>query len=420
LGNDNREAAFSYIDLSAKTCHPPSGILTSQPYSILPLKLAIISDVCYFCRSDVMKTTINSAFLKKYHPALLRWYDENQRRLPWRDTDDAYSIWISEVMLQQTQVRTAIPYYNRFMHKFPTVHALANAHQQTILLMWEGLGYYSRARNLHRAANIIVQDYKGILPQTWKQIRNLPGIGDYIAAAILSIAFSRPHAVLDGNVKRVIARLFCVDIPVNRPSAKKKFSAVAAEMLYHKDPGKYNQAVMELGALVCTPKSPDCARCPVKNLCDAYSSSSVMDYPKKIKPKSTPSHHLVAGVVMNKNKILITQRPEPGLLGGLWEFPGGQIQNKENNQKACLRTIEGSTGLQIEILDYLTSIKHAYTHFKIKVDVFLCRANSSAVRLNGPNDHRWINIDDIDTYPLHKAVHKFLPRVHEAMEGFRF
>ncbi len=319
-------------------------------------------------------------------------------------------------MLQQTQVRTVIPFYNRFMHKFPTVQKLANARQQTVLKMWEGLGYYSRARNLHRAAKIVVHDFEGLLPQTWKQIHSLPGVGDYIAAAVLSIAYNQAHAVVDGNVKRVIARLFCINTPINHSSAKKEFSRIAAQMLHQADPGKYNQAVMELGALLCTPKSPDCAGCPVNKVCDAYKSSSVMDYPKKIKPKSTPFHHLVAGVIVNKNKILITQRPERGLLGGLWEFPGGQIRNNEINQKACVRTIEESTGLHIEILDYLTSIKHAYTHFKIKVDVFLCRTNSSTVRLYGPHDYRWININDIDKYPLHKANHKFLPRVREAMK----
>ncbi len=293
---------------------------------------------------------------------------------------------------------------------------LANAHQQTVLKLWEGLGYYSRARNLHRASKIIVHEYQGLLPRDWKQIRILPGIGDYIAAAVLSIAFNLAYAVLDGNVKRVIARLFCVDTPINHSSSKKGFNTIADEMLHRADPGKYNQAVMELGALVCRPHNPDCVNCPIKSVCEAYLSSSVADFPKRIKSKPTPSHHLVAGVIMNENKILIIQRPENSLLGGLWEFPGGKSKNNEANQDACIRSIKESTGLHIEIHAYLTSVKHAYSHFKIKMDVFLCRTSSSSVVLNGPSDFRWIDIDDISKFPIHKANHKFLQNVREALQ----
>jgi len=366
-----------------------------------------------------MKNSITPSFLKKYHPALLGWYDENQRKLPWRETDDPYAIWISEVMLQQTQVRTVIPYYTRFMDRFPFVQKLARAPQQTVLKMWEGLGYYSRARNLHRAAQTIVHKYRGVIPQDWDQIRTLPGVGDYIGAAVLSIAFNLSYAVLDGNVKRVISRLFCLDAPINHSSAKKKFSLIADKLLYRPESGLYNQAMMELGALICAPNEPVCPGCPINFLCDAVQSARVTDYPKKIKPKSTPSHQMVAGVVVNANTILIVQRPENGLLGGLWEFPGGQVLEGEDTRNACIRCIKESTGLNIEIRDYVTSIKHAYTHFKIKLDVFMCHTNSQSIKLNGPIGYRWIGFDDIRKYPLHKAMHKFLPSVREAMEKSR-
>ncbi len=366
-----------------------------------------------------MKTKINSAYLKKYHPALLRWYDKNHRKLPWRETEDAYYIWISEVMLQQTQVRTVIPYYSRFIKRFPTVQNLANAHQQTILKMWEGLGYYSRARNMHRAAKIIVHEYNGVIPQNWTQIRSLPGIGDYIAAAVLSIANDQSYAVVDGNVKRVFSRLFCISSPTNHASAKKEFNLIAEKLLHEMESGKYNQAVMELGALICTPRNPGCNSCPLNFLCDAFRDSSVADFPQRNKSKPTPSHLLATGVIVKENKILITQRPENGLLGGLWEFPGGQIKVGEDAQEVCKRSIKKSTGLNIEIRDYLTSVKHAYTHFKIKMDVFLCHTNSFAVELDGPMGYRWIDIDDIHKYPLHKANHKFLPRVRDALKNLQ-
>jgi A/G-specific adenine glycosylase len=363
-----------------------------------------------------MKMKITSLFLKKYHPALLQWYDKNHRKLPWRDSDDAYAIWISEVMLQQTQVRTVIPYYTRFMDRYPTVQKLANARQQTVLKLWEGLGYYSRARNLHRTAKKIVQEYNGLIPQDWQQIRILPGIGDYIAAAVLSIAFNQAYAVLDGNVKRVISRMFCLDSPINQSSAKKEFSLIADNLLYRSASGLYNQAVMELGALICTPSNPVCDKCPINFLCKAYQTSSVPVFPKRIKSKSTPSRKMVTGVIIKEDKILITQRPEKGLLGGLWEFPGGQILNGEGTREACIRCVKELSGLNIEIQNYLTSVKHAYTHFKIEIDVFLCRTNSTIIRLNGPIDYRWIDFDDIHKYPLHKANHKFLPRVREALK----
>ena len=357
--------------------------------------------------------------LKNIHIPLLKWYDHNCRNLPWRETSDPYAIWVSEVMLQQTQVKTVIPYYQRFLDAFPTIQDLAASDLQTVLKIWEGLGYYGRARNMHRAAHIVVQDCHGTFPDTWKHIRNLPGIGDYIAAAVLSIVFNGQHAVVDGNVKRVLARLLRVDTPVNQASAGNTFKKHADKLLYKPEPGKYNQAIMELGALICTPYAPLCDTCPIQPVCQAYQTSTVDIYPKRVKKKQTPLYNIAIGVVINHDRVLITQRRNDGLLGGLWEFPGGKIKKDETSAKACIREIKEETGLTVAVHQYLTQVKHAYTHFKISADVYICDIVSGMVVLNGPVDYQWIKLEQIDDYPFPRANHKFIPRLREAMDGMQ-
>ena len=372
----------------------------------------------------VRRVAMTSNIAKSIHTRLLTWYDQNHRKLPWRETSDPYAVWVSEVMLQQTQVKTVIPYYRRFLSAFPTIEDLAASDLQTVLKRWEGLGYYGRARNMHRASGIIVKTYQSKFPDTWKQIHDLPGVGDYIAAALLSIAFNHCHAVVDGNVKRVLARLFRIDIPVNQASAGKIFTKHADRMLYKPEPGKYNQAMMELGALICRPHSPLCGSCPIQPACKAYQSSTVDIYPKRVKAKKTPLYNIAIGVVLKNNKVLITQRRNDGLLGGLWEFPGGKIKQGETSEKACIREIKEETGLEVVTRQYLTQVKHAYTHFKIIVDVFICDHVSGIVVLNGPVDYQWITLEQIDDYPIPRANHKFIPRLREAVNkmqgsGFR-
>ena len=353
--------------------------------------------------------------LKNIHAPLLTWYDHNCRNLPWRETNDPYAIWVSEVMLQQTQVKTVIPYYQRFLSTFPTIQDLAASDLQVVLKVWEGLGYYSRARNMHRTAHIIVQEHLGIFPDTWKHIRSLPGIGDYIAAAVLSIVFDSPFAVVDGNVKRVLARLLKIDTPVNLAAANKTPKKHADRLLYKPEPGKYNQAIMELGALICTPYSPLCGTCPIQPACKAYQSSTVDIFPRRVKTKQTPLYNIAVGVVLKNDRVLITQRRHDGLLGGLWEFPGGKIKKGETSATACIREIKEETGLNVAVRQYLTQVKHAYTHFKIIVDVFICDNVSGIVALNGPVDYQWITLEQIDDFPIPRANHKFIPRLREAM-----
>jgi A/G-specific adenine glycosylase len=316
-------------------------------------------------------------------------------------------------MLQQTQVKTVTPYFLNFMDRFPTLEALARADLQTVLKLWEGLGYYARARNFHKAARIIVQEMKGMIPDDFHEFQKLPGIGDYIGSAVQSIAFGRPLAVVDGNVKRVLARLYSMEAPVNKPDSHGQFKALAGLHLDRHDPGTFNQAIMELGALVCSPKSPDCSLCPVSEFCKAFLSGTVDQFPKRVASRRVPTFHIAAGIVQKNGKVLITRRKLDGLLGGLWEFPGGKLEKGEEASLACIREIKEETGLAVGIDAHLTTVHHAYTHFKIKMDVYYCRYISGRIRLNGPMAFKWIRLTDTNRFAFPKANLKFIPLIRE-------
>ncbi|MCU0600374.1 MAG: A/G-specific adenine glycosylase [Desulfobacterales bacterium] len=331
----------------------------------------------------------------KIRVRLKKWYQKSKRPLPWRESKSPYFVWVSEVMLQQTQVNTVIPYYQRFIARFPDVRGLAEADLQDVLKIWEGLGYYARARNLHKAAKVVLELHGGQVPGTWDKFRYLPGVGDYIASAVLSIAFGRPYPVVDGNVKRVLARLTAMDLPVNQSSSYRNFHQAAVELLDHDDPGEFNQAVMELGALVCKPGKPDCQACPLQSCCLALDRNQVAMYPKTLQRPKTPLHHLAVAVILKDGKTLIVRRPEKGLLGGLWEFPTGRTGQDESPESACVRIVKEQANLKVSIQSKLTGIRHAYTHFKMKLD--------------GPADYRWVGFDELNNYPFPKANHKFIP-----------
>jgi A/G-specific adenine glycosylase len=354
--------------------------------------------------------------IKSLRQALVEWYLTNRRDLPWRKTKNPYHVWVSEVMLQQTQVNTAVPFYHRFLQRFPDFKRLAQADLQAVLKAWEGLGYYARARNLHKAAAIVINLHAGLVPQNWEDFRKLPGVGDYIAAAVLSIAFDQPYPVVDGNVKRVLARLTLIEDPANNSSSLKKFRQTAAQLLDIRQPGTFNQAMMELGALVCKPQNPLCSACPVGPMCRAYQTDRVAQFPKKLIKPPTPQYRIAVGVVIKNGWMLITRRKPEGLLGGLWEFPGGKIRQGENAAAACIREIKEEVNLVIRTDSHLASVKHAYTHFKILMDVFCCAYVAGRVKLNGPVDHRWIRLDQLEDYPFPKANHKFLPQLRQYYE----
>ncbi len=359
--------------------------------------------------------SIHAATRSAIRQTLARWYGKNRRDLPWRNTDDPYAIWVSEVMLQQTQVKTVIPYFQRFMEHFPDVHQLARADEQAVLKMWEGLGYYSRARNLQRAARMVAGTMGGRVPSDWPAIRQLPGVGDYIAAAVLSIAFSKPHAVVDGNVKRVLARLFLIETPVNATGGHSVFQQHADALLDRSHPGQHNQAVMELGALVCTPKQPLCDGCPAGRFCKALGTGGIDQFPRRLARKKVGRQLWVAGVVVKSGHVLMTQRPGTGLLAGLWEFPGGVVDNDGDPLEICTQKVKAHVGLEAPAQSHITTVRHAYTHFKLQLEIYLCPYRKGRIRLSGPASFKWIRFDRLSQLPLHQAIHKALPAIGQAL-----
>jgi A/G-specific adenine glycosylase len=349
----------------------------------------------------------------RFQQELSAWYRASKRDLPWRNTRDPYRIWVSEVMLQQTQVATVIPYYHRFMTRYPSVHDLARSDLQAVLKSWEGLGYYGRARNLHKAAGIVVAQHGGKIPDQWEAFRSLPGVGDYIAAAVLSMAFEGPYPVIDGNVKRVLSRLLLLEDPVNHSASARRFHEAAERFFDRPRPGEFNQAMMELGALICQPRKPRCGACPVHHFCLAHQQGEVAEFPKRVTKPPPPLYPIAVGVVFKQGRLLITRRRPEGLLGGLWEFPGGKIRDGETPEAACMREIKEEVNLTVAIDSHLCRVRHAYTHFKIDMEVFCCSYASGKVRLNGPVDYRWIRIDEMAAYPFPRADHKFMPQLKD-------
>ncbi|GAB4330096.1 MAG: A/G-specific adenine glycosylase [Calditrichia bacterium] len=354
---------------------------------------------------------IDKPILAEMRRALLDWFKLDARIMPWRGEKNLYRIWVSEVMLQQTQVVTVERYYPRFIKRFPDIPSLANSSLDDVLKSWEGLGYYARARNLHKAAGIVMERYSGEIPTTYREFRKLPGVGDYVAAAVLSIGCGQPLAAVDGNVKRVLARLFLLDAPVNQPSSHKTFAAVAGELLSRHHPGQFNEAMMELGALVCRPQNPQCQNCPLAGFCRALRTGAVLAYPKKTPKKQVPTYQIAVGVLVYQNKVLITRRPEEGLLGGLWEFPGGKVEKGETAEQACRRELAEEVGIRVSRLQFLKTVRHAYTHFKIEMSVFWGRVDDENVRLNGATDYRWVEADELTRFAFPAANHKFIPDI---------
>jgi len=339
---------------------------------------------------------------------LLAWYGRQRRDLPWRNDPTPYQTWVSEIMLQQTQVRTVIPYYKSFLERFPDVNALAAATDEEVLKLWEGLGYYARARNLHRAATTVAEQLGGEIPSNPAGFRQLPGVGDYVCAAVCSIAFSLPLAAVDGNVRRVLARLYAIETPVNRPTAARVFQEQADALLARSRPGDFNQAMMELGATVCRPTRPRCGECPVSDDCAAFAAGRTAELPLREPRKKVPHHRVAVGVVEDGDRVLITRRRPEGLLGGLWEFPGGKILEDESAEAACVREIREEVNLDVEVAGWVGRVRHAYTHFHVELDVFRCRRTAGEVSLSGPVDYRWITLEEVDDYAFPRANHKFI------------
>jgi A/G-specific adenine glycosylase len=333
----------------------------------------------------------------------LTWYRTNKRTLPWRDAahKDPYAVWVSEIMLQQTRVETVIPYFEKWMESFPTIPVLAEASEQDVLNAWEGLGYYSRARNLHRAARIVADQYGGRLPRDLRQLAELPGIGRYTLGAIASIAFDMPVPALDGNIKRVYARLFDIVEPVDTPKGEVILWDLAEKHLPKKDAGDYNQALMDLGATICIPKNPRCLICPLMKVCLARQRGTQKERPVKTPKKSVPHYVHAAGVFIKRGRVLLAKRPSKGLLGGMWEFPNGRVDEEPSSGLA--QALKSGYGLKVETkrrrtldAELLGVVRHGYSHFSVTVYAY----RSDLAEEPGNEQMKWIPLRELGEYPM--------------------
>jgi len=332
----------------------------------------------------------------KFPDKLLAWYRVHRRKLPWRGKKDPYGIWVSEIMLQQTTVAAVIPYYKRWLQVFPDLRSLARAPLRKVLREWQGLGYYQRARNLHAAAKVVVREHGGRVPGDEKALRRLPGLGPYTAAAVLSLAYGKPFPVIDANVRRVLMRVLGLRGRAV-PGVDKKLGAFLATVFPGDAPGEFNQAMMELGALVCRSRSPQCLGCPVRGSCRAarLGIQEIIPRPRTLRLERI---EVVVAVIEKDGRVLIQERPSGGLLAGLWEFPGGKVEPGESLTAALRREIREELGAEIKDVRRLTTVRHSYTRFEATLHAFRCRMSGTGFKAG--RRHRWVTLKTIRRYPL--------------------
>ena len=340
--------------------------------------------------------------------ALLRWFTEKARDLPWRRTKDPYAIWISEIMLQQTRVLAVVPYYKRFLNRFPTIERLARARLDTVIKLWEGLGYYSRARNLHATAKKIVTEFHGHLPATREELLTLPGIGRYTAGAIASIAFDRREPLVDGNVTRVLCRIFRIKGSPKDVAIQKRIWCIAEELVPEGHAGQFNQALMELGSEVCLPRHPRCGDCPANRLCEARRHDEQDSLPTRAPKKQLPFHTVAVGVIYRNGRILIDKRKPEGLLGGLWEFPGGKKRRGESLETALRREIREELAITVRVGRLLAVVDHIYSHFRVRIHAFECVYLSGEPRCIACAAFKWVRLGDLGRYAFPAANNRII------------
>lgn len=357
----------------------------------------------------------------QFQADFLNWYQQEKRNLPWRYNHDPYRIWISEIMLQQTRVDTVIDYFYRFMEQFPTIQALAEAPEDKLLKVWEGLGYYSRARNLQAAAKQIIEEFGGEFPKTVEEIRSLKGIGPYTAGAISSIAFEIPEPAIDGNVMRVVSRLFCIEADIAKASSRTVFDEAMRKIISQKKPGDFNQAMMDLGSSICTPTNPQCEICPIQQFCQAYREGHQIDFPVKSKKQKPKDVYYVAGIIENKEQeIFLQQRPEIGLLANMWLFPLEEISSvrfSELQEQYDPNSWDLFSSSQVaeDSPDFfpeqhviwqkkvLGEIKHVFSHLRWHILIFYGRS-AAPLTIDG----RWVKPKDFSNYVFPKPQQKML------------
>lgn len=358
----------------------------------------------------------SSKNLQYFSLRLLDWYNEAKRDLPWRRDQDPYRVWVSEIMLQQTRVDTVIPYYERFMDKFPTLQALAEAPEDEVLKAWEGLGYYSRARNLQSAVREVCASYGGKVPDDPEEIARLRGVGPYTAGAILSIAYNLPEPAVDGNVMRVLSRFFLIEEDIMRPATRTRFEKLVRELIPAGEARNFNQAMMELGALICTPKSPLCLICPVMEHCSARLAGKELELPIKKKAKAPKREFRAAALIEGagadyRDKVLLRRRPEEGLLAGMWELPHVEIDaatwRSEEGWMAELQLRLGEQGVHVQPFEPLDEFVHIFSHIRWEMKVTRCVDQGLAL-VEDNAEYRWVSRDELEAYTFPKVFNRIL------------
>jgi A/G-specific adenine glycosylase len=346
---------------------------------------------------------------KAFQNDLISWFEAEQRQLPWRENKDPYRVWVSEIMLQQTRVDTVIPYFNAFIEQFPTIQALAEADEEKVLKAWEGLGYYSRVRNLQTAVKEVQSQYGGQVPNSPKEIANLKGVGPYTAGAILSIAFGIPEPAVDGNVMRVLSRILLIREDIAIPKTRKIFESAVRTIISRDNPSFFNQALMELGALICTPTSPACLLCPVQSHCQAFAEGIQNQLPIKTKKKKQRLVTLVAAVLTNQEgKFLIHKRPNDGLLANLWEFPNTEIHLTFKNEKNHLiKYLQEQYAVDTVLDESIGQIDHVFSHLEWNIHVYKGKITSQVTETS---DLKLVSLEELSQYAFPVSYQKMLQK----------
>ncbi|KAA3615023.1 MAG: A/G-specific adenine glycosylase [Calditrichaeota bacterium] len=339
---------------------------------------------------------------------LLYWFKENKRDLPWRTNPDWYKTFLSEIILQQTTVVQGWPYFQKFLKKYPNINSLALANEHDVLHLWAGLGYYARARNMLKAAKIISQKYNGKFPQDYKTALSLPGIGPYSASAILSISFNLPFSVMDGNVIRVISRIFAIKDDTRDPATLKFIKEKADSLLDKSEPGNFNEAMMELGATICLPSKPKCSGCPIHKNCSAYKRNLVDRIPYKSKPAKKKKKYNIVGVVMNKSKICIVRRPGTGFLAGLWEFPLIEVKTDDFSKINITDHFKKMYGLNVFREIESPKMRQTYSHIDLKFIAVTLRTGSKTILKNSYVESKWVKFEELENFAIHNGHKKII------------
>ncbi|WP_026675671.1 A/G-specific adenine glycosylase [Alkalihalobacterium bogoriense] len=344
---------------------------------------------------------------KSFTDQLITWYEGEKRDLPWRENGDPYRVWVSEIMLQQTRVETVIPYFNNFIYQFPTIEALASAEEEKVLKAWEGLGYYSRVRNLQAAVREVAESYGGKVPNTKEEISKLKGVGPYTAGAILSIAYNVPEPAVDGNVMRVLSRVLLIEEDIAKVKTRKLFEDAVRELISKEKPSEFNQGIMELGALICTPKSPGCLLCPVRDACRAYAQGVQKELPIKQKKKQPRHVDIAAAVIRNEDgQVLIHRRGEDGLLAKLWEFPNHETLNVEAQTEELQGFLKEQYEIDVKInKNPVQTVVHTFSHLVWNITVYEATLQNDA---REKDDVKFVSNKTIEAYPFPVSHQKII------------